>query len=521
MAGRWLRGLGLSIAMLLMWTAAPASAAWFEARSRHFIVYSEGTPASVRKFASDLERFDQGVRKLLGYPDTEGDDPNPVTVYTLDGIGAVNSLCRSGRADTAKDCRYVAGFYNSRVSGSVAFVPRRAGGGGPFEIRAETILFHEYVHHLMLANSGAAYPAWYVEGFAEFVSNAKVDDEGAAGIGLPAASRATALAFLGGLPMHELLTVNPSKLSPNQRALFYARAWLLTHYLTFSKERDGQLTKYLIDINKGVPATQAAIEAFGDLKKFDYELSGYQRRSRLQYLAVPVAPIPADSIRIRQLDAGEAAMMRIRIRSDRGVDRATAPDVAEDARSIAAPYPDNPGVQTALAEAEFDAGNGDAAEAAADRAIASDPKNMTAMIYKALVLMRRARESGERDAAVWRGIRQWLLKANQVQPDAAWPLSLYYLTFRMEGEKPTANAAAALQRAFELVPQDDGVRLNLVQHYLSEEKLDEARAALAPLALNPHISPEHPAVKLMARIDEHKNGDKGLLDTDDLPLQLE
>jgi hypothetical protein len=506
MTGGWIGGLRLVVVWLICSTAVPASATWFEARSRHFIVYSEGSPASIRKFASDLERFDQALRKLLRFSDIEGDDPNPVTVFTVDGLGTLNRLCKGGRGD-AKICRYIGGWYSSRVSGSVAFVPRHA-GTGPFALAAETILFHEYAHHLMLANSGATFPAWYLEGFAEFVSNAKLDREAEVGIGLPANSRAPSLYLQGGLPMAKLLTVNPSTLSAEQRALFYARAWLLTHYLTFSKEREGQLPGYLRAINSGVPADKAAEDAFGDLKKLDDELGGYLNRNKFHYLPVPVTPPPAEAIRIRQLDAGDAAMMPVRIQSDRGVDKATAQEVAEQARGIAAPYPDDPRVQDALAEAEFDAGNLDAAEAAVDRAMAKAPDDMTAMVYKAQILMQRAVQAKNHDEKDWKAVRGWLLRANSVETEAAWPLFLFYQSFRMQDIEPTHNAVAALERAYQLVPQDSSVRMTLVQQLMANDRLKEARAVLAPLAFNPHLPPGNSASALLMQIDERMKAAK-------------
>ncbi|RYD89523.1 MAG: hypothetical protein EOP61_31475, partial [Sphingomonadales bacterium] len=327
--------------IVLLWMGAPASAAWYEARSRHFIVYSEGSPASVLKFASDLERFDQGLRTLLSYADRQGPDPNPLTVFVVSDAGEVADLmCRGQTGDGRKTCKDIAGSYRSRVSGSVAFVPRRAGYG--FD-DARTVLFHEYAHHLMLANSGAAYPAWYREGFAEFVSYANLQKEGEVQIGLPANSRAYSLFQMESMPASEVLKTDMRKLSSSKRHVFYARAWLLTHYLTFAPHRRGQMSKYLNDINDGVPAAKAATAAYGDLAALDREVAAHLKRGRFHYLPVPVKPISPDAIAVRQLDVGETAMMPVRIKSTRGVNSELAVEVLAEARRIAAPHADSPG----------------------------------------------------------------------------------------------------------------------------------------------------------------------------------
>ena len=67
-------------------------------------------------------------------------------------------------------------------------------------------------------------------------------------------------------------------------------------------------------------------------------------------------------------------MMPVIIRSRRGVDDEGAKAVLTDARAIASRFPKDPAVLSALAEAEHDAGNDKEAIAAADAALADDPK---------------------------------------------------------------------------------------------------------------------------------------------------
>lgn len=504
-----MRARELVAACVGLWLAMPAQAAWHEIRTRHFIVYSEGSADRTRRFAVDLENFDQAARKALDYPDIDGDDPNPLTVFAVDNFDAVKRLCQGGEA-TLKGkaaCRYVGGFYKGRVSGSVAFVPRAA-GNGPLDLNARTIFFHEYAHHLMLAHSHAAYPAWYVEGFAEFVSNVEIRPT-EMGIGYPAKSRAWALYGGQAMGVKELLTANPSSLTAERRAVFYARAWLLTHFLTFADGRVGQLRQYLEAINRGKSSEVAAQDVFGDIAVLDREVEAYLRRNRFSYLGIAITQPRPETIRLQPLSAGEAAMMPIRLQSQREVDSRSAPLVAADARRIASAWPNDPGAQLILAEAELDAGDARAAEAAADRALAADAAYRWAMIFKARALMQRAQDENRFDAATWRTARSWLLKANKQEPDAAWPLMLYYRSFLQQGERPTPNAVDALRRSAQLAPQDNEVRMMLVTQYLRDKQLAEGRAVLAPLAFNPHAGPGNPARRLLELLD--RDGLAGLL----------
>ena len=51
--------------------ASQAGATWHEARSKHFIIYSDDNPKNLRAFAEKLERFDGVFRHLrkMGDPD--------------------------------------------------------------------------------------------------------------------------------------------------------------------------------------------------------------------------------------------------------------------------------------------------------------------------------------------------------------------------------------------------------------------------------------------------------------------
>lgn len=158
----------LFIALLAL--LAPAAAwgqderGWHEASSKHFVVYADGLAENARKLADQLERFDAALRKIRGLPDPPLGPANRLTVIQLDDQGDIARL--AGRSD-------VAGFYSGRASGSYAFVPRRVGDGSRFAISPDAVLFHEYAHHFMLANYPGAFPAWFVEGFAEFHATAK------------------------------------------------------------------------------------------------------------------------------------------------------------------------------------------------------------------------------------------------------------------------------------------------------------------------------------------------------------
>jgi predicted Zn-dependent protease len=93
---------------------------------------------------------------------------------------------------------------------------------------------------------------------------------------------------------------------------------------------------------------------------------------------------------------------------------------------------------------------------------------------------------GKRDAGLWKEARKWIVAANKLEPDDPEPLVLYYTSFMEQGQKPSAAAVMGLQRALELAPQDRSLRMTVARQHLIDGKAAEARAALAPLAFDPH-----------------------------------
>ena len=460
--------------------ASPANAAWRMASSDHFVIYSDDSAKNLHDFATKLERYDEAMRYMRGVPDPELSPSSRLTIFAVASFDKVSKLYGKGGSN-------VGGFYMGRASGSVAIAPRYRGTSSDVNVYNEQIvLLHEYAHHFMLQTFPGAFPAWLIEGFAEFNSTAKFEKDGGVGLGLPANHRGYGLLTTMPIKIEKLLTASVGTLKPVERDQLYGRGWLLTHFLTFSQERQGQLSTYISEINKGTTSLEAAKKAFGDLAQLDRDLNKYVKQPKITFLNLPADKIKIGSIHIRDLTPGEAAVMELRIRSKRGVDRNQANELVPLVRKAAAPYPKDVLAQVTLAEAEYDAGNFAEAEAAADRAIAADPKSVEALIYKGRALMGAAAAARKTDVATWKEVRKWFLAANKIEPNDPEPLMLFYESFLAAGMRPTANAALGLEQALEFAPQDTNLRMMMAQQHLLDGKGAEARAALAPVAFAPH-----------------------------------
>jgi len=96
--------------------AARADASWYQANSKHFIIYADATPEELRDYGTKLERFDQAVRMARAMDDPPLTDSNRLTIYQLRDPGELVRLT----GDPS-----ILGFYVAHARGSLAFVARK------------------------------------------------------------------------------------------------------------------------------------------------------------------------------------------------------------------------------------------------------------------------------------------------------------------------------------------------------------------------------------------------------------
>jgi hypothetical protein len=469
--------IATAAASLLASTAGHA--AWYQAQSKHFVVYADTSESDVKAFTEKLERFDKAIRVWhVAKEDVRGPSAR-VNVFVVSDVGAIQKLARSSN---------VAGFYRPVAGESVAFTPRTSDG----DLSAQAILFHEYTHHWMLTNwTDAALPPWFVEGFAELHATALFRNNAVVFGAVPAYRRYT-IGQMNLVPMSRLLRFDPGLRDPVETDALYSHGWALAHYLTFDPARRGQLAAYIGALNSGKAASAAQlVGSEGD--KLDIKLNSYVRRPSLPSTVFSYDQLPIEKVTVRKLIGGEAATMPVLILSKGGIDQRSAPRVAALARRLAATFPNDAAAQNELAEAEMDVCDTDKQSdaacysrvvAAADRAIAADPKSIHALVYKGSAQVAALKKDKVTDSARWTAARAPLLAANRVDTEAPQPLVAFYDSFRAAGQPAPKGARAAMLYAYALAPYDTRVRVKAASVYLSQGKLPEARIALAPAAYN-------------------------------------
>ncbi|WP_425228110.1 hypothetical protein [Sphingomonas sp.] len=454
---------------------------WQVATSRHFVVYMRDTPQHVGQYAAKLEHFDKAIRVLHGTPEDNRGAASRVTVFMLDSVDEVQRIAHNDR---------IAGYYEPNIH-AVAFMPRNTGEGRDFGFTSQAVMFHEYTHHWMLTNwVDAAFPAWYTEGNAELHATAIFRSDGSVTFGAVPTYRQNSMDS-GVVPASMLLRGRVDRLDERQAATLYGRGWLLTHYLTFDPARRNELAAYVAAVNSGKTIDEAAA-VLGDVGSLDGRMNAYGRRAQLPSLTMPADQLQIDRVAVRALSAAEAAAMPALIRSKSGVGKTTAPQVLAMAQQAANAFPNDAATLNELAEAEYDVASTGAeanavpglqrAMAAADRAIAVDPHSVHALLYRGMAEQGVAEAQHKTDDPTWRSVRSWFIRANRADTEDPEPLLTYYESFRVPHQTPSAGALNGVIYAYALAPHSLDARFDATKVLLTQGKLREARAAIAPIA---------------------------------------
>lgn len=468
------------LALLFLAFPAVAHAEWREASSRHFVIYSEQSEADLRKMAEQLERFDALLRLQLRRPDPDRSPSTRLTIYVLR---------HQDRLESFLGFRGAAGVYMGRHTGSIAVTHegrRYSGDGGMRGLDPQTTMLHEYTHHFMYSNFSFGAPLWFSEGYPEFWSTTRFGEDGSVSFGMPGGHRAVELTRLANVPAPRLVNMRLPITDEETYAAIYGRGWVLCHYLMFEPTRAGQLNAYLLALAQGKSSEEASA-AFGDLNRLERELQDYVGRRNHSYVTLSARQLPIGPVTIRVLRPGEQAIQSIRMQSKRGVSDSQARDLVEPARRVAAQHPADALVQVTLAEVEHDAGNHAQAEAAANRAIALDPRIVEAHLFKARAIQARlVAPDVTATPEQWRDVRRVIAAANRLDPDDPEPLVAFYATFVAAKTQPTANAIEGLIEAQSYAKEDRELRVMVGRQMLLSGNLPAARNLLAPVASDSH-----------------------------------
>jgi len=496
---RWRFFRNVLLAAAAIGTVTPAQAEWRRATSAHFIIYSQGSANELKQSATALERYHQLLQLMsITKPD---EDSAPLTIFMVTDADHVGDLVNQHGA---------AGFYTVGPLGPVAVGARIADYRAyDSDFTAQVVLFHEYAHHYMLQNYTAAYPGWFVEGYAELLGATTFGSDGSAYLGNVAKYRLADLHGDNTIPVRDLLADDPDSRKGRGVFAFYSEAWLLTHYLVFNDTRSPQLRRYLGLVSNGAKPTQAAVQAFGDLARLVGEYNAYRNSPGLPGLHISQKNAPSiGEIRIETLGPAAQALVWDRLLYMRNLRGDEAASISADLAKRAAAAPGDIETLDLLWRFQLAANDNAGADRTADAVLALTPNDPQALLGKGLIAMKKLEDARDYSAAKWAIARQYVIRANEAQTGNAETLFAYYQSFVRAHQPPSQAAKLGLLRAFELEPQSNKFRLTLAGSLVEDRRYSEARIVLKPAAFSVHNPGSAGwAQKMLGMIDNLKDGD--------------
>lgn len=458
------------IAVLGAWlgAAGPAQAAWHRAETEHLVVYGNLADFHVKDFAVRLATFDAVLRAF---------NPPPAKATTRKLDVYVVRHRRDFQRVRPGLSEGIAGFYASSRDGIFAMATSEG------DLAENDILFHEYAHHYMHQYFPAAYPAWFVEGWAEYFMTTEIKRDSVI-VGKASAERSAWLLNATWLPLEAILSKATDETDPRVRSLFYAQAWLLTHYMRSAPDRADQLNRITAAIangENGIKAFEAATGLTTD--QLSQRLRGYRSLPAVQLKGFAKAA-PAVTMTTLPASADEMLMDWLRLNGA----SAGAPDAAflAEVRSKAARYPGDRLAELTLARAEFLWGDVAAAETIVARRLKADPREVETLTVAGLGQINAGlRERAQRPAR-FRTAREHLKTAAELDTGDYRPLLGYAISRTVEPEFPNNNDMMVLLEARRRAPSVTETALLAGEALLVRNDPEDARKVLAPLANDPH-----------------------------------
>ncbi|MCE3288069.1 MAG: hypothetical protein K0R83_81 [Caulobacter sp.] len=495
--------------------ASPAEARWLRAESPRFIVYSEGPESVLRAYVEKMELFDTFLRARHGLPET-GVPLRKLPIYLVDDHSGLKQTWNGAR-DT------LGGYYSPNPSGVFAVAISYGRGD-------DAVVLHEYAHHFMLGSFPGAYPAWMVEGYAEYYGSTKISERFIE-VGAVAEFRSDALLTGKWMPMADLLA---NKRGKTNGSAFYAQSWLLTHYLMSDPGRYKQFQAYAAAVAKGADPVKAMQDATGQTPQaLEQSLRRYAR-SPLSITQFNRGNFAKPPITVTTLppSADDLLLPNVQIVGHSYKD--AAPGFLGMVQKRAGKYPTDQLAVLTLAQTEMELGDRAKGRKLLEDWLVAHPADTEAMFVLGSHLYAEAYRKPEEpeaktedaakkdkedeeeeeeedeaptasqltDAKALADAERVLKRAAELAPNDYRILYVYARTRRGQGGYPTVADQDYLIRAYKQAPQVVALRFELVQVLMAHRHWREARALLGPLVNSPHGgSVAAAARKLLTRIE--------------------
>lgn len=278
---------------------------WLEVRSPHFVVLTNSSEKQARRVAEQFELI-RGVFKTL-YPRARVDAAEPLVILAVKDEKSLRRLLPAFWEK--KGSVHPAGLFTRGEEKHYVALQVNVSGDNPYHT-----IYHEYVHMLTSLNFRWM-PLWVSEGYAEFFASAEIGEKDAL-IGRPSASQIRLLRARRRLPLEALFSADhasPFYTEENLASIFYAQAWVVTHYFLAGDRGAHQKTllEYLAYLQTDVEEPEARRRALGDLKQLEEKIELYLRQFTFHAIRLEAPPeVEEADFAVREISPAEAAAVQ-------------------------------------------------------------------------------------------------------------------------------------------------------------------------------------------------------------------
>lgn len=477
---------------------APAMAEeWIRAESENFVIYSSAPEKKTRTYVKKLEAFRTLNNLLLGSDDSAA--KMKFRIYLLNNPDQMLTV----RPNFSK---YVAGVYFNCSEGTSAYSAIQPSGND--QDQNLTILFHEYAHYVMFQHARSYYPAWYVEGFAEYLSTAD-PDKSMITIGEVSAGRGYTLAEDRWISFEKVLDPDFGFAGDKHNDAweiqsFYAQSWLLAHYMLSDSARAKALNAYFVQVGSGAEPVASWETATGiKVNTLHSVLERYQQK--MFYLKLPVQDYADAAITVSKMPTGtEKVLLNSSLLT-------TCPDNTQGKAILSAlsaqksAFSNDTDFRLGLAHAQILYGDPADAETELKQILSTNPASFKANYLLGRTYMKQsdAALDDERSHLTDQARASFLAAYKINRLDAP---NLYYLaqSFGNQPDFPDTNTLNAANGAHVLAPGVIDYTVFAAYANLANDKRDKAVALLTPFVSDPHNRQQ--AEKIQKAIEAIKAG---------------
>jgi Tfp pilus assembly protein PilF len=280
-------------------TAYSANPTWYEIKSDHFRVLTDGSEKEGRAVAREFEQIRAVLAAVLP---TMRDSTVPLLIVAARDEGSAKRIIPAYWKGSSPKPGAVFWEGSQRRFSLIRLDLLRSGANTQLASYPYQTIYHQYTR-ILLKENFRWLPTWFGIGFSEFFANTRFQ-EGRFYVGAPS-PRGNYAQNRPLLPMTEFIAVKKDYIPRTE--VFYAQSWALIHMLMMKPNDEGKsLQRFVSLLEAGKSQKDSFQEAIGDLGDIEKQLALYISRRSFQNLVFSTVPQTGeDGFSSRKLSVAE------------------------------------------------------------------------------------------------------------------------------------------------------------------------------------------------------------------------